>query len=298
MFSHGFASGTGGAFVVRRLFRHVVYSIARTTRAIANGDLNHRIALNGSETDLVAETVNTMLERINRLMDGVKQVSNAIAHDLRTPITRARTRLEDAIEHAGTEEEIREAVSLAVSDLDHVTMIFEALLRIAQIEAGAKRAAFAEVDLNQLLETMADFYDVSAEEANIKLVLAIDPLPVITGDKSLLQQAIANLLDNAIKFAPSGSSITLEAHAHPSEGEGNSTGNITITVRDEGTGMAEKDIIRAHERFFRAEAARHTPGSGLGLSLVQAIMSLHKGTLTLRNAEPGLSVTLTLPLKG
>lgn len=285
----------GGAFVVRRLFRHVVYSIARTTRAIANGDLNHRIALNGSETDLVAETVNTMLERINRLMDGVKQVSNAIAHDLRTPIARARTRLEDAIEHARTEDEIREAVSQAIEDLDHVTAIFEALLRIAQIEAGAKRAAFAEVDLNQLLGTMADFYDVSAEDAGVRLILKTDPLPSIIGDKSLLQQAIANLIDNAIKFSPPDSTITLEARLLPPDK--NASGTITITVRDEGAGMTEKDIAQAHERFFRAEAARHTPGSGLGLSLVRAIMDLHKGKLTIRNENPGLSVTLTLPLK-
>ncbi|QHI95991.1 HAMP domain-containing protein [Aristophania vespae] len=284
----------GGAFVVRRLFRHVVFSIARTTRALANGDLNHRIALDGSETDLVAETINAMLERINRLMDGVKQVSNAIAHDLRTPIARARTRLEDAIDHAKSEEELREAVSLAVGDLDNITLIFEALLRIAQIEAGAKRSAFAEVDLNKLLENMAEFYSVSAEEAGLNLALNASSLPTIIGDKSLLQQAIANLLDNAIKFTPQGGTITLEAHTIPLEST--SPDSIKISVRDEGVGMAEKDINRAHERFFRAESARNTPGSGLGLSLVQAIMSLHKGSLSLQNEQPGLRVILTLPL--
>ncbi|MXV44969.1 HAMP domain-containing protein [Saccharibacter sp. 17.LH.SD] len=285
----------GGALVVRRLFLRVVHSIARTTAAVASGDLNHRIALNGSETDLVAETVNTMLDRINRLMEGVKQVSNAIAHDLRTPIARARTQLEDAALHAQSTEELRDAVDRAVDDLDHITSIFEALLRIAQIEAGSRRSAFAPVALTPLLEGIAELYEASAELAELTLHVELSPLPTLIGDEHMLQQALANLLDNAIKFAPPHSQITLSAQTIPSTSTHPS--GIEISVRDQGPGMDEKDMQRAHERFFRAETARSTPGSGLGLSLVQAIAGLHHGQFSLSNAEPGLKATLRLPIQ-
>lgn len=285
----------GGAFVIRKLFLRVVHSIARTTSAVASGDLNHRIALNGSETDLVAETVNTMLDRINRLMEGVRQVSNAIAHDLRTPIARARTQLEDAALHAQSEEELRNAIDLAVHDLDRITGIFEALLRIAQIEAGSRRSAFASVDLNALIDNMVELYEASAEDAGLTLHTDIAPLPPLIGDNHMLQQALANLLDNAIKFAPPGSELTLRAYPLAENNHTTPTG-IEISVRDRGPGMSDADMKRAHERFFRAETARSTPGSGLGLSLVQAIAGLHHGQLTLSHATPGLMATLTFPL--
>lgn len=283
-----------GAFIMRQLFLRIVHSITRTASAVANGDLNHRIALTGSETDLVAQTVNTMLDRINRLMEGVRQVSNAIAHDLRTPITRARTQLEDAALHATSEEELRGAIDLAVRDLDHITGIFEALLRIAQIEAGSRRSAFAPIKLTDLLNDLVELYDASAEAAGLKLHTDISSLPPMTGDRHMLQQALANLLDNAIKFSPSGSQITLSAHTITNT---NTTPiGLEIIIKDQGAGMSDKDMHRAHERFFRAETARSTPGSGLGLSLVQAIAGLHHGKLTLSHAHPGLQATLYLPL--
>lgn len=284
----------GGALVVRKLFLRVVHSIARTTSAVARGDLNHRIALNGSETDLVAETVNTMLDRINRLMEGVRQVSNAIAHDLRTPIARARTQLEDASLHARSDDELREAIDLAVADLDRITGIFEALLRIAQIEAGSRRSAFAPVDLTALIDDMLELYEASAEVAGLTLHTDITPLPTLIGDSHMLQQALANLLDNAIKFSPAGSQLTLRAYPLVAE-DGTPTG-AEISISDQGPGMSDSDMKRAHERFFRAETARSTPGSGLGLSLVQAIAGLHHGQLTLSHAHPGLTATLTFPL--
>ncbi|MCL1515896.1 MULTISPECIES: sensor histidine kinase [Parasaccharibacter] len=291
----------GGALVVRDLFRRMVGSIARTASAVANGDLNHRIALTGSETDLVAETVNTMLDRINRLMEGVRQVSNAIAHDLRTPITRARNQLEEAFFSATSPDELRTAVDRAIGDLDHITGIFEALLRIAQIEAGARRSAFTTVNLNQLLSNMAELYEASAEDAGLSLALDVTPLPSLFGDERMLQQALANLLDNAIKFSPPNSTLTLSAHpvmagTAPGSGAEKKPQGLEISVRDQGPGMNDADILRAHERFFRAESARNTPGSGLGLSLVQAVTSLHHGRLTLTQANPGLKVTLFLPL--
>ncbi|WP_225198696.1 HAMP domain-containing protein [Gluconobacter oxydans] len=192
----------GGALAIRRIFRQVVRSIARTTAAVAQGDLSQRIPLTGNETDLVGQTVNTMLERINRLMDGVKQVSNAIAHDLRTPIARARARLEDANRTATSAEELHAAIDRAVMDLDRVTSIFEALLRIAQLEAGARRAAFTELDIRPLLEGLSELYEASVEDAGLRLDFRAGAVQPVNGDPHLLQQAVANLLDNAIKFAP------------------------------------------------------------------------------------------------
>ncbi|MBM3097333.1 HAMP domain-containing histidine kinase [Gluconobacter cerinus] len=277
----------GGTLAIRRIFRQVVRSIARTTSAVAQGDLGRRIPLTGNETDLVAQTVNTMLERINRLMDGVRQVSNAIAHDLRTPIARARARLEDASLTATSEDELRAAIDRAVLDLDHVTSIFEALLRIAQLEAGAQRAAFTVLDIPPLLEGLSELYEASMEDAGLKLDVRIGALAPVNGDPHLLQQAVANLLDNAIKFAPENTTITLSAVMQK--------GRVAVSVSDQGPGMSEQDMARASERFFRAETARNTPGAGLGLSLVQAVVQLHGGTMELSDGKPGLRVTLLLP---
>ncbi|QDH18003.1 HAMP domain-containing histidine kinase [Swingsia samuiensis] len=275
----------GGALVIRRIFRQVVHSIVRTTSAVAQGDLGQRIPLVGNETDLVAHTINTMLERINRLMDGVKQVSNAIAHDLRTPITRARTRLEDASLHAFSDGELRAAIDRAISDLDHITSIFEALLRIAQLEAGARRSAFTVVELKPLLENLYEFYDLLSEEKGIKLNLRIKENGCVKGDPQLIQQAVANMLDNAIKFSPSNTEITLTSWVEREK--------VRIAVIDQGAGMPPEDIKRASERFFRAESSRHTQGSGLGLSLVQAVVNLHGGTMELSNCSPGFQVVLS-----
>jgi signal transduction histidine kinase len=269
-----------GAFVVRRLFRRMVAEISATAEAIAGGDLTPRVRRSGrgDEFDRMAESINTMLERIARLMDGVRQVSNAIAHDLRTPITRARARLEDAAEHAGSESELRAAIERAVADLDGVTSVFQALLRIAEIEAGARRSAFAEVDLGPLLADLAELYGAFAEDRGLQLALDVPDTLSLLGDRELLQQAVANLLDNAIKFSPPGGHIRLAATA---EGR-----RLRIEVCDDGPGIPEADRARAADRFFRGEQARSTPGSGLGLALVQAVAMLHDGTLLLEDAAP------------
>jgi signal transduction histidine kinase len=227
-----------------------------------------------------------MLERIALLMDGVRQVSNAIAHDLRTPITRARARLEDAAEHAGSEAELRAAVERAVADLDGVTAVFQALLRIAEIEAGARRSAFAEVDMGPLLADLAELYGAAAEERGLALVLDVPDTLSLLGDRELIQQAVANLLDNAVKFSPRGGRIVLSAMALGRQ--------VRVCVTDQGPGIPEADRGRAADRFFRGEQARNTPGSGLGLALVQAVAMLHDGTLLLEDASPGLRAVLTL----
>jgi signal transduction histidine kinase len=281
--------GIIGAFVIRSLFRRMIRDISATTRAIARGDLTRRVPQSGDgdEFDELAGIINDMLDRITRLMDGVREVSNSIAHDLRTPITRARTRLEDAALHANSPVDLKAAIERATDDLDGIVAVFQALLRIAEIEAGARRSAFATFDVAPLLLDIDDFYHAVAEERGISLQTDIsDPLPLL-GDRDLIQQAVANLLDNALKFSPPGSAIAFTAMLH------NDT--IEIGIADHGPGISEADRERATERFFRAESARHTSGSGLGLALVAAVANLHTGTLRLRDNNPGLRAILSLP---
>jgi hypothetical protein len=229
-----------------------------------------------------------MLERIGRLMDGVRQVSNAIAHDLRTPITRARTRLEDAALHAGCEAELRAAIERATADLDGIVAVFQALLRIAEIEAGSRRSAFAAFDLAPVLADLGELYSAVAEQREIQVEVAAAPRLPAYGDRDLIQQAVANLLDNAVKFSPQGGRVVVSGAI--------SGGGVMVEVRDQGPGIPAEELARAGERFFRGEDARSTPGSGLGLALVQAVAQLHGGTLRLDDAAPGLAAALLLPL--
>ncbi len=282
------ALGSVGAWAVRGLFRAMLADVAATASAIGAGDLTRRVRVTGlgDEFDLLARTINDMLDRIETLMGGVRQVSNAIAHDLRTPITRARNRLEDAATHATTPEALHAAIERAEVDLDGVMAIFQALLRIAEIEAGSRRSAFAAFDVVPLLIDLAELYEAVAEErGQVFKALLPATLPMF-GDRDMVQQAVANLIDNAVKFTPAGGAITLQAGASP--------GEVAIGVADGGLGIPEGDRGRAAERFFRGESARSTPGSGLGLALVQAVAHLHGGTLTLDDNAPGLRATLHL----
>ncbi len=283
--------GGAGALLVRSVLQNTLADISRTTAAIGAGDLSRRVRLSGrgDEFDHLAETINDMLGRIGRLMDGVRQVSNAIAHDLRTPITRARARLEDALAHAESAADLRAAIERAEADLDGIVAIFQAILRIAEIEAGARRSAFITVDLAPLLADLAEFYGAVAEERGITFTFrALAPLPV-SGDRDMIQQAVANLLDNALKFSPEGGSIQLV---------GESAGNeVRITVADQGPGIPEAERRRVTERFYRGESARSTPGSGLGLALTLAVAQLHDASLTLADNGPGLRAVLTFPAR-
>lgn len=281
--------GTLGALAVQNLFRRMLANVSATAAAVSAGNLSRRVRLSGrgDEFDRLAGAINDMLDRIGRLMDGVRQVSNAIAHDLRTPITRARARLEDAAMHAESAEELRAAVERAVADLDGVTRVFQALLRIAEIEAGSRRSAFAPLDAAPLLADLVELYGAVAEERGLRLVLdAPERLPV-HGDRDLVQQALANLLDNAVKFSPPGGTVRL--------GAGVEAGWLRLVVQDAGPGIPVGERGRAGERFYRGEAARHTPGFGLGLALVRAVAGLHGGALRLEDAAPGLRAVLLLP---
>jgi len=283
------ALGVAGALAVRKLFRITIADVARTAAAFSRGDLTQRVRVSGlgDEFDTLAQEINNMLERVAGLMDGVRQVSNAIAHDLRTPITRARARLEDAARSARSEADLHAAIERAQSDLDDIVSVFQALLRIAEIEAGARRSAFSRLDLGPLLFDLADLYTAAAEENGQTLEHDIPPILPAFGDRGMLQQAVANLLDNALKFSPPGSTIRLAA--------GIAGRLLEISVADQGPGIPADDRSRATERFFRGESARSTPGSGLGLSLVQAVAVLHGGTLRLEDNQPGLRAVIALP---
>lgn len=277
-----------GALAVRMLFRATLADVSATATAISAGDLTRRVKVSGhgDEFDLLAEAINDMLDRIGRLMDGVRQVSNAIAHDLRTPITRARARLEDAAAHAEGPEDLRAAIERAVADLDGVVAVFQALLRISEIEAGSRRSAFAAFDLAPVLQDLVELYDAAAEDNGQRLEAEIPPVLSVFGDREMVQQAVANLLDNALKYSPPDGVIRLSAQAVP--------GGVQIVVADRGPGMPAADRARATERFFRAEQARSTPGSGLGLSLVEAVAHLHGGVLVLEDNAPGLRAVVIL----
>jgi signal transduction histidine kinase len=280
---------TVGALVIRSLFRRTLANISATSIAIAGGDFAQRVKLtgHGDEFDQVADVINDMLDRIGRLMDGVRQVSNAIAHDLRTPITRARARLEDAALHAESADDLRAAIERATIDLDGIVGVFQALLRIAEIEAGSRRSLFARLDLTPLLREVAELYGAVAEERGIVLRLETPDAVPAYGDRAMVHQAIANLVDNAVKFSPDGGTVRLVALV---------TATVLITVEDQGPGIPLADREKATDRFYRGESARSTPGSGLGLSLVLAVAHLHGGTLRLEDNRPGLRAILSLPL--
>src|SRR5580658_10454331 len=256
----------------------------------AAGDFAQRVKVSGrgDEFDQLAEVINDMLDRIGRLMDGVRQVSNAIAHDLRTPITRARARLEEAARNAHSNADLHAAIDRATIDLDGIVAVFQALLRIAEIEAGSRRASFRRVDIVTAVEGVADLYGAVAEEKGVTLAVTHPQRLEINGDAALIQQAVANLVDNAVKFSPEHGAVNVSATM---EGR-----RIRMTVTDQGPGIPEEDRSRATERFYRGDAARGTPGSGLGLALVQAVAYLHGGVLRLEDAKPGLRAVLDLAL--
>jgi signal transduction histidine kinase len=281
-------AGIGGV-LVRRLLQSRIAPVAATAAAIGHGDLSRRVPLSGADDDFdrLAETLNAMLDRIGVLMQGVREVSNAIAHDLRTPLARLRGRLEESLS-SGDPASLRGAVERGIAELDGIIGVFQALLRIAEIEAGARRSAFAGFDAAAVLADAADLYGAAADERGLVLAATLPPSLPMVGDRDMLLQAAANLLDNAIKFTPPGGRVTLAAERRGAE--------VVIAVSDTGPGIAPGDRPRVVERFYRAEASRATPGSGLGLALVQAVAQLHGGSLLLEDAWPGLRAIIVLPV--
>jgi signal transduction histidine kinase len=275
----------GGAVISASLLRRVE-AVSQTSRDIVDGNLARRMPVNGSndEFDHLAASLNTMLDRMEGLMEGLRQVSNDIAHDLRTPLTRLRQKLEQARRRAGSVEELQAALDGSVAHVDQILDTFGALLRIAQIEGGSRRKTFAPVDLSDLMRSMAETYQPVAEEKSQQLECRVADGLVLTGDRELLVQMFANLIENAIHHAPTGAEILLE---------GRSTGGVLeLIVRDTGPGIPAVFYDRVFQRFFRLEESRTTPGSGLGLSLVAAVAALHDIEILLGDNHPGLVVTL------
>ncbi|GGK26912.1 HAMP domain-containing sensor histidine kinase [Salinarimonas ramus] len=281
----------GGWLVSKRVLGRIE-AMTATTKTIMAGDLSGRLGVSGSgdELDRLAQSLNAMLERIGELMEGMRQVSDNIAHDLKSPLARLRARADEALRTADSPDALRAALERTIEESDDLIRVFNALLMIARLEAGNAEAPLAEVDAAEIARGVGELYEAVAEEAGVPLELRIaDALPLV-GSRELLGQALANLIDNALKYASEaapGAPVTLTAER---VGE-----NVVVSVRDRGPGIPADDRERVLERFVRLETARTRPGFGLGLSLVAAVARLHGGTLRLEDAEPGLRAVLVLP---
>jgi signal transduction histidine kinase len=278
----------GGVFISRSMLRRIE-AINDTSRDIMAGALNRRVPVRGTgdEFDRLAENLNRMLDRIEALLAGMKEISDNVAHDLRSPLARLRTRLETVLMDDGDAAAYRAAIEATIAEADGLLATFNALLGIAQAEAGIARERFTEIDAATLAEDLAELYAPLAEQRGLKMTTDISGDGVVRGDRDLLFQALANLADNAIKFSPPGGTIRIGVRR---TGEG-----VGISVADDGPGIPAESREDVRRRFVRLDESRTTPGSGLGLSLVDAVANLHDGRLILEDNEPGLRATLDLP---
>jgi len=289
----------GGLFVTRRVLRRVD-AMTETSRTIMHGDLGGRlpVAGTGDELDRLAENLNVMLERIEALMRGLKEVSDNIAHDLKTPLTRLRNRAEQALRSAKNDGEYRAALEGTIDESDGLIRTFNALLMIARAESGQARDDMSEFDAAEIAHDIGELYEPLAEQKGIALKVEADKPAPLKGNRELISQALANLVDNAIKYAgpcgeaANGAPAQIVVRAM-SEGD-----RIFLTVADTGPGIPEADRGRVVERFVRLEQSRSQPGSGLGLSLASAVARLHGGELTLADNAPGLKSIIALPRGG
>ena len=287
----------GGWFVTRRVLKRID-GMTHTTDTIMAGDLAGRleIAGTGDEFDRLAHNVNVMLDRIGELMVGISEVSNNIAHDLKTPLTRLRNRADEALRGAAkTPDELREALESVIEESDTLIRIFNALLMIARLEAGHASAYMADFDVGEVALGLAELYEPAAEEAGTAIRLDVQGGLPLHGSRELVGQAVANLIDNAIKYGSEGSGEQARPVLVSAERD---DATIRITVADRGPGIPEQDRERVLDRFVRLETARTRPGFGLGLSLAAAVARLHGGVLTLRDHGPGLEAVLSLPIRG
>ncbi len=278
--------GLVGGALISRNFLARLDSINRTSREIMAGDLTRRLPVGrgGDEFDLLASNLNRMLERTDRLMRGMREVTDSVAHDLRTPLNRLRNRLEGTLKGLDPQSSVGAEIEAAVEETDRLIATFNALLLIAEAEAGVAREAMTSVDLRNIVEGVAELYAPFAEEKGVALAIAPSGSAVIDGNPSLISQALANLLDNAIKYTPSGGRVVVAVEDRPD--------GIALSVADSGPGIPGEDRARVLERFVRLEASRHSPGTGLGLSLVAAVARLHDARLELSDNAPGLKATL------
>jgi signal transduction histidine kinase len=278
----------GGGFISRNVLTRLD-SINRTSREIMAGDLSRRVPVTraGDEFDELASNLNRMLDRTERLMRGMRDVTDSIAHDLRTPLNRLRNRLEGTLSHLDSESREGKEIGAAVDETDQLIGTFNALLLIAEAEAGVAREAMAPVDLPAVVEGVAELYGPVAEEKSVALEIAPCGAVTIAGNKRLISQALANLLDNAIKYTPSGGAVKVAVADTPS--------GVALSVADSGPGIPVEARAHVLERFVRLEESRNSPGTGLGLSLVAAVARLHDARLDLDDNKPGLKATLVFP---
>jgi signal transduction histidine kinase len=283
--------GIGGGLLLSAAFLRRVDMITRTADAIIDGDLSRRIERTGSGDDFdhLSATLNVMLDRIVGLMENLRQVSNDIAHDLRTPLSRLRQDLEEAQKRELTAPELKRVIEGAVAEADVLLETFSALLRIAQIEAGIRRSAFRAVDLSDVLSTVAEAYVPAVEESGRSLRTDIADGVQVDGDRGLLSQLFVNLVENALRHTPAGTTITLRLSRQPA--------GALAEVADTGTGIPADERAKVFRRFYRLERSRTTPGSGLGLSTVAAIVELHHAAIELLDNAPGLRVVIRFPAR-
>jgi signal transduction histidine kinase len=282
-------AGVLGGVLIRRAVLARILSIRRTVLAIMQGDLSHRLPsrVSGDELDTLAQTINGMLDQIEQLINGIRDVSNSIAHDLRTPLAELRSRLEELSLTRPTNEETFAEIDGAVADVDRVIRIFNALLRLAEIDTGMRRSGFVQVNANELAAEVVEFYSPAAEVKDVSLEFISDGPVMVSGDPTLLAQAVGNLVDNALKYAGVQGVVKVEVR-HRADG------SVEVSVADDGPGIPDTEKPKVAQRFYRGDASRGTPGVGLGLSLVQAVAKLHGGTLELDDNFPGLRARMII----
>jgi hypothetical protein len=279
----------GGALIGRNMLRRLD-AINRTSGEIIAGDLTRRVPLAGSgdEFDALAENLNRMLDRIERLMKGMREVTDSVAHDLRTPLNRLRNRLEESVARLNASGAQAGEIERAIAETDQLIATFNALLLIAETDAGTTRAAMSPLDLGEVAADVTELYEPLADEKKISLTLLPGPPAGVEANRSLVAQALANLVDNAIKYTPAGGQVRI-ATAVSDEG-------VDLSVSDTGPGIPLADRPRVTERFVRLEASRSSPGTGLGLSLVAAVAHYHGAELVLEDSAPtGLKAVLRFP---
>jgi signal transduction histidine kinase len=277
----------GGAAMSRNLLRRVE-QVNRTSERVMAGNLSDRVPLDGTsdEFDQLAANLNRMLDQIERLMTAMREVTDNVAHDLKTPLSRMRARLELALLEPADAAGKTEAIRTAIDDADRLLATFNALLSIAELESGARRERSEPLDLAEIARSAAELYEPVAEEKGFAVTVATESNVTIRGVRELLSQALANLLDNSLKYAGGG-----EIHIRVSRRDG----RAGLEVADRGQGIPEADRETVFDRFVRLEPSRSAPGNGLGLSLVRAIVRRHHGTIELADNRPGLRVRLEFP---
>lgn len=293
--------GLVGAIIISRNMVARIDAVNKTSRDIMGGDLSRRVPVRGTgdEMDQLSENLNAMLDKIERLMVGMREVTDNIAHDLRSPLNRIRSRVEVTLMKENDGDLYKDALQETISESDELLSTFNALLAIARAEAGAARETMAPLAISDVVRDTAELYEPVAEEKGQTFDIDVDDLPHIWGNREMIAQAVANLIDNAIKYTPENGNVSVSLKPGL-KGALEGRDSLRLTIRDSGLGIPSADRDRVRNRFVRLERSRSKPGSGLGLSLVSAVAQLHDARLTFSDNEPdkplkGLRVTLIFP---